>query len=200
MDESGSLLRVARNRLRSPLRGVPLLLAILALAAVGLGAVAFLLQRPPAGPTPVAVSVARVADISATPITRQVTFARGSDRIEQRKGGPAECRGAGSNMGCTAIVTAPVTVFLVRDPANTVHAFIGEDPRNGCALEWLPEKPENQQPAVFHDTCHGSIYDRTGKVVGGPSPWNLNELASEVRGEELWLDPSRVKVGASALR
>lgn len=189
--------------MHSPLRGVPLLIAILALAAVAVGGVAFLLQRPPAGPAPIAVSVARVADIGATPITRQVSFARGSDRIEQRKGGAGECRGAGSNMGCTAIVTAPITVFLVRDPANTVHAFIGEDPRNGCALVWFPDShpPTTQTPnlEVFYDTCHGSIYDRTGKVVGGPSPWNLNELASEVRGEDLWLDPGRVKVGASAL-
>lgn len=190
--------------MRNPLRGFPLLLAILALAAVGVGGVAFLLQRPPAGPPLVPVLVARVADISATPITRQVTFARGSDRVEQRKGGSAECRGAGSNMGCTAIVIAPVTVFLVRDAANTVHAFIGEDPRNGCALVWYPDShpPTTQTPnlEVFYDTCHGSIYDRTGKVVGGPSPWNLNELASEVRGEELWVNPGRVKVGALVLR
>lgn len=203
MDESGSLIRLAGNRTTRPRRGLPVLLAILALAGIGVGGLAFLLQRPPAGPAPVAVLAARIANISATPLTRQVTFARGSDRVEQRKGGPFECRGAGSNMGCTAIVTTPVTVFVVRDPANILHAFIAEDPQNGCALVWFPEShlPTTRTPApeVFYDICHGSLYDQTGKVVGGPSPWNLNELASEVRGEELWLDPGRVKVGASAL-
>ena len=83
-----------------------------------------------------------------------------------------------------------------------MHAFIGTDPRNGCALQWKTLPSESnwyidgvRVQAVFNDPCHGSAYDRRGRVIAGPSPWDLNELATEVRGTELFVDPGRILVG-----
>jgi hypothetical protein len=100
-------------------------------------------------------------------------------------------------MGCpSSVPILSVTIFLVRDDADVVHAFIGEDPRNGCALEWLPAaRPTQQTPEVFHDVCHGSIYDRAGRRVGGPSPWNLNQLTTTIRDDSIWLDSTRIPIG-----
>jgi Rieske Fe-S protein len=99
-------------------------------------------------------------------------------------------------MGCPVTTELRATlVFLVRDEGDQLHAFIGEDPRNACALEWIPEKPEKQQPAVFHDICHGSIYDRRGHIIGGPSPFDLNELATEIRDGDVYVDPGRILIG-----
>lgn len=85
----------------------------------------------------------------------------------------------------------PVTIYLVRDDQDKVHAFIGTDPRNGCTLTWRTDLAH----ATFYDPCHGSLYDRRGVVVGGPSPSELNELSAEVRDGDLYLDPARFVLG-----
>lgn len=82
-----------------------------------------------------------------------------------------------------------MSVYLVRDDAGATHAFIGRDPRNGCALEWRVAQ------GVFYDVCHGSLYDRREQIVGGPSPWNLNELAVDVRGSDICLDSGQIITG-----
>jgi Rieske Fe-S protein len=48
---------------------------------------------------------------------------------------------------------------------------------------------------VFYDECHGALYDRQGRVVGGPSPWNLNQWAVEVRDNTIFVDPSKIVTG-----
>jgi hypothetical protein len=85
---------------------------------------------------------------------------------------------------------------------GALHAFIGEDPRNGCALEWMTLPSDYnwfidgvRVQAVFRDPCHGSQYDRRGQVIGGPSPWNLIELATAIRDGDLYVDPGNILVG-----
>jgi Rieske Fe-S protein len=161
------------------------------------GIVAFLAQRPPVEPAGPPFAVAKVADVTMTPRPVQVLMERGLDRIMQRQRTSSFPCGTAGGMGCPGSVEVqPVKVFLVRDESGSLHAFIGEDPRNGCALDWLEERPEVRTPAVFHDRCHGSLYDRRGHVVGGPSPWDLNELAAEERGEQIYIDPRSILVGA----
>lgn len=178
-----------RNRFLAVALGVAVLLAI--------GVVAFVAQqRSTETSRPRGYAVVAVADVTMTPLPVAVVMQRGADRMQQRTGSTLGPCAAGI-MGCaSATEPAPVTVFLVRDASGQLHAFIGEDPRNGCALEWLPERPELQQRAVFHDTCHGSVYDRQGHVVGGPSPWNLNELATETGDGKVYVDPQRILSGA----
>lgn len=185
-------------------RGVPLILAVGILIAVGI--VAFLAQRPPADPPPPPALVAKVADVSSIPLAVQVVMRRGSDRVLQREQlGFGRC--SSGTMGCPATLELrPVAVFLVRDDIGALHAFVGEDPRNGCALEWMPLPDRNwfidgvRVDAVFHDVCHGSVYDRRGRLIGGPSPWDLNALTIEDRDGELWVDPSRIVVGCRECR
>lgn len=185
-----------------PQRGVLLVLGVGVLAAAGV--VAFLAQRPPADPPPPPALVARVADVSSTPLAVQVVMQRGSDRVLQRERlGFGRC--SAGTMGCPATVELrPVMVFLVRDDIGVLHAYIGEDPRNGCALEWMQLRPDPngswfidgvRVDAVFHDVCHGSMYDRRGRVIGGPSPYDLNGLTIEERGGDLFVDSRRIVIG-----
>jgi hypothetical protein len=167
------------------------------LAAIAL--VVFVAQRPPTHQYPAPYIVARTTDVSGTPQPIQVVLQRGADRTLQRERsafGPC----APGKMGCpTSNEVQSILVFLVRDESGALHAFIGEDPRNGCALEWMTIQvsPPNRvlNDAVFHDVCHGSIYDRRGQIVGGPSPWNLNALATEIRDGDVYIDPGRILVG-----
>lgn len=162
---------------------------------------AFLAQRPPTEPPPPAYAVAKVASVSGTPLALSVVTQRGADRLRQREGTRFPC--TAGNMGCPGTTELRATlVFLVRDEGAKLHAFIGEDPRNGCALEWMTLKPDYnwfidgvRVEAVFHDVCHGSLYDRRGHIVGGPSPFDLNELVTEIRDGDVYVDPGRVLVG-----
>ncbi len=175
-------------------KGVLLVVGSALVAALGL--VAFAVQRPPTDRPAPSYAVAKVAEVSTTPRPVEVVMRRGADRLLQRQRsnfGP--CPGS---MGCpSSTEVRPVTVFLVRDEGGGLHAFIGEDPRNGCALEWMTLPPSSgyAYDAVFHDVCHGSLYDRRGQRVGGPSPWDLNALATEVRGDDLYIDPGNILVG-----
>jgi len=178
-------------------RGLLLVLGGALVAAVAL--VVFLGQRPTSYQYPPPYVVARAADLSGTPQSIEVVLQRGADRTLQRDRtafGPC----APGKMGCpTSNEVRSIRVFLVRDESGALHAFIGEDPRNGCALEWMTIQvsPPNRvlNDAVFHDVCHGSIYDRRGQIVGGPSPWNLNALATEIRDGDVYIDPGRILVG-----
>lgn len=182
------------------LRGRGVLVVLVAALLVAIGAFAFFAQRPPGKPLP-AQRVAALAEISTTPKLVQVEMARGLDRLIQRR----ESRFGGCpGMGCPGTtVIRPTPVYMVRDEDGVIHAFIGEDPRNGCALDLLPEGDWGYRdagyPAVFHDVCHGSLYDRRGKVSGGPSPWDLNQIAVEIRGEDVYVHPSQIIVGESRL-
>lgn len=47
----------------------------------------------------------------------------------------------------------------------------------------------------FHETCHGSLYDRNGTVVGGPSPWTLDEAIIDVRDGVVFVRTRDVRPG-----
>lgn len=181
------------------MRNIGVLLVLGGTVVAAIAVVAFLAQRPPSHEYPPPYVVARATDLSGTPQPIQVVLQRGADRTLQRDRtafGPC----APGKMGCpTSNEVQSMRVFLVRDEGGALHAFIGEDPRNGCALEWMTiaVSPPNRvlNDAVFHDVCHGSIYDRRGQIVGGPSPWNLNALATEIRDGDVYIDPGRILVG-----
>lgn len=75
-------------------------------------------------------------------------------------------------MGERATRDGDLHVFLVRHD-DQVRGFIGLDPRNSCPLGVIA--------GMFHDICHGSLYDIDGNLRGGPSPWALDELILSVR-------------------
>lgn len=168
------------------------------------GLVAFLAQRPAEIPPPAPYAVAKIEAVTSTPLVVSVVMNRGADRLMQRQryGSPWQCTVV--SMGCPATTELRATpVFLVNDEAGTLHAFVGEDPRTGCALDWLPATGTqtatgtiNGHPAYLHDTCQGSVYNRRGEIAGGPSQFNLNELATEVRDGDVYVNPGRIIVGA----
>lgn len=92
-------------------------------------------------------------------------------------------------------------VWLVRSGSD-VHAFIASDPRNGCRLELLYATRYRGEPGepVLHDICHGSLYLLSGQRMGGPSPWDLDELVASVRGGVVYVDRRSVLPGRIAAR
>jgi Rieske [2Fe-2S] domain len=136
--------------------------------------------------------VGQASDVAATPTVTSVRARDGADRLLQRERTGYPCSSAEPTMGCP--VSTPVRMvplFLVRDSVGAIRAFIGEDPRNSCKLLWRTDI----QGGVFYDPCHGSLYNRQGRVVGGPSPWNLNEWAVGTSDGKVFVDPSKILTG-----
>jgi len=83
-------------------------------------------------------------------------------------------------------------IYLVRDQ-DQVRAFIAYDPRNGCDLVLLA--PNAWPPAVFHDVCHGALYDLAGQRAGGPSPFTLDQLVITIKGDGVFASTREVIPG-----
>lgn len=108
----------------------------------------------------------------------------------------ARIREHGSNFGRPRGTVKALPVFLVRD-GDEVRGFIGIDPRNGCDVQLLPARtlPWGSFPTQLYDRCHGSIYDFSGRHIGGPSPWNLDEVVLTVRDGRVLASTSSVVAG-----
>ena len=91
-------------------------------------------------------------------------------------------------------VPKALPVYIVKN-GDQVRGFIAFDPRNGCDLEVLAPSIQASYHAVFHDVCHGSLYDMSGAHVGGPSPFTLDELVLDVRGDTIYASTREVKPG-----
>lgn len=136
--------------------------------------------------------VGSASEVAQTPMIRIVAAESGADRLLQRDRTGYPC--GVIVMGCPpSTPVRQVPLILVRDSAGTIRAFVGEDPRNGCVLRWRPDI----RPGVLYDPCHGSLYDRQGHIVGGPSPWDLNEWAIQLRADRILVNPSKIITGAA---
>jgi cytochrome b6-f complex iron-sulfur subunit len=59
-------------------------------------------------------------------------------------------------------------------------------PHLGCAVPYVDA--ENQ----FHCPCHGSLYNLTGVVTGGPAPRPMDLFPITIEnGDEIWVDTSK---------
>ncbi len=70
-------------------------------------------------------------------------------------------------------------VWAIKQEDGAVTVFSPICTHLGCGFRWNPEESQFQCP------CHGSIYDTTGKVLGGPAPRPLDQLPSKVEDGQL---------------
>lgn len=90
-------------------------------------------------------------------------------------------------------------IFVVRS-ADGIRAFLGVDPRTGCALLARTVDAGSVDAVAFQDTCHGTTYDVSGRPKGGPGAWSLDELVLHVRGGVVYAETHTVIAGALAYR
>lgn len=82
-------------------------------------------------------------------------------------------------------------IWAIRHPDNQVTVFSPICPHLGCGFRW------NQPDGQFQCPCHGSVYDLSGKVLGGPAPRPLDALPSKVEQGELKVLYQEFKSGLS---
>lgn len=81
-------------------------------------------------------------------------------------------------------------VFLRRSlDGNRVTAIKAICPDNDCPLVFEPAKRQ------FRDLCHDSTFDLDGKLLSGPSVFDLDRLEVVLGGGKIWLreNPSAVR-------
>ena len=171
--------------------GHRLLIIGLVAVAVVFVAVTLLLLRPPGRADS---AIASMSALSATPKFLVLKDLAGLDAL-------AYSRRASSGlplMGRASIgPDLPVWIFRVGDD---VRAFIARDPRNGCPLVLYPPDAAAEHAALrsvvlFHDSCHGSLYDDEGRPVAGPSPFYLDRLVLTIRNGAVFASTTDVRVG-----
>jgi hypothetical protein len=73
-------------------------------------------------------------------------------------------------------------VFLRRSlDGNRITAFKAICPDNGCPIVFEPAERR------FRDLCHDSTFDLEGRLLSGPSAFDLDRLEVALRGDKVWL-------------
>jgi Rieske Fe-S protein len=100
-------------------------------------------------------SLSGLAENEPTPVTVRVARQDGYSQVVERQ-----------------------VVFLVKS-GDSVKALSSTCTHLGCRVSWNAESEQLLCP------CHGGMYDRTGKVVGGPPPAPLATMPTKVDGDQV---------------
>ena len=84
---------------------------------------------------------------------------------------------------------AKKSVWVTKQSDGTITVFSPLCPHLGCGYRW------NSGDKQFQCPCHGSVYDVTGKVLGGPAPRPLDALPIKVENGTLWVIYKEFKLG-----
>lgn len=87
--------------------------------------------------------------------------------------------------------TATKSVWAVRQPDGEITVFAPLCTHLGCGYHWDSGDREFKCP------CHGSIFDITGKVLGGPAPRPLDRLPTKAENGRLFVIYKEFKAGTS---
>lgn len=80
-------------------------------------------------------------------------------------------------------------VWAIKQADGEITVFSPLCTHLGCGYHW--DDPDRK----FKCPCHGSVYDVTGKVVGGPAPRHLDILPSKVENGKLFVIYKEFKAG-----
>ena len=85
--------------------------------------------------------------------------------------------------------TARRDVWAIKHTPENVTIFSPICPHLGCRYNWDPATHHFECP------CHGSVWTKEGKVIGGPSPRPLDTLPHRIENGELFVKWERFKIG-----
>ena len=82
-------------------------------------------------------------------------------------------------------------IWALRQSDDQVTVYSPICPHLGCGFQW------SGSDSQFKCPCHGSVYDPSGKVLGGPAPRPLDVLPSKVENGKLLVIYKEFKSGLS---
>jgi menaquinol-cytochrome c reductase iron-sulfur subunit len=81
------------------------------------------------------------------------------------------------------------SVWAVEHSPSDVTVFSPICTHAGCYYNWDPGADQ------FHCPCHGSVFSKSGKVLGGPAPRPLDTLPNKIQDGELYVEWEEFKSG-----
>lgn len=81
------------------------------------------------------------------------------------------------------------------DGASGFLALYRKCPHLGCVVPWRAgENSEDNlnQTGRFNCPCHSSIFDRYGRVKGGPAPRPMDLMAVSIEGDKVMVDTGKI--------
>ena len=76
--------------------------------------------------------------------------------------------------GSARVKLAGKEVLLIRDSSNSVKGFSPKCTHQNCYVSY------NKKTARIDCSCHGSSFDVSGKVLGGPAPKDLKKYEASL--------------------
>lgn len=106
--------------------------------------------------------------------------------------------------GATETEPIPVDLHVVRyrerppgqeGESEVLGVFLGRDPHSGCPVTWEADRDLDGRTGWFVAGCTGSIFDRDGVRVFGPSPRDLDRFSPLVDDGILSVDLDALLIG-----
>jgi Rieske Fe-S protein len=83
-------------------------------------------------------------------------------------------------VGSGVQTTRPVGVFVLKT-GNQLFTFYNACTHMGCPVHW------QTAAQLYKCPCHGGVYDRLGRVVGGPPPYSLRQFEHKIVNGDLYV-------------
>ncbi len=82
-------------------------------------------------------------------------------------------------------------VWVVKHEGDHLTCFAPQCTHLGCGFDW------DEVAGAFKCPCHGSVFDREGRVSAGPAPRSLDVIPSKVENGRLHVQYKEFKAGLS---
>lgn len=97
------------------------------------------------------------------------------------------------NMPPDSVIYNPeYRVFIFRDVSGYFYAVSAICTHLGCTAQWKPEGVPGFQQSVIACPCHGSVFSRTGTVLRGPAPRDLDRFRMRLEDGKLIVDTAEL--------
>ena len=77
--------------------------------------------------------------------------------------------------------------YISRLSETELIALYWKCPHLGCTV------PFEESQNLFVCPCHGSVYDKTGQNIAGPSPRPMDYMRVEIRGNDVYVDTGDIR-------
>ncbi|MFQ5628785.1 MAG: ubiquinol-cytochrome c reductase iron-sulfur subunit [bacterium] len=88
----------------------------------------------------------------------------------------------------TVVFNPEYRVFIFRDVSGFFYAVSAVCTHLGCTVNWKAEGTPEHAEGVIACPCHGSVFSRTGVVLSGPAPRDLDRFRMRLEDGKLVVD------------
>lgn len=81
------------------------------------------------------------------------------------------------------------SVWVIKNSDTNITAYSPICPHLGCRYKWHADSDH------FVCPCHGSVFDKDGKVLAGPAPRPLDTLPTKIEKGELYVEWEQFREG-----